>query len=95
MSPNVPGNPAHVNPQKDFSKTTTMGLIILSGLRIDIFLALVPGEKSGSHPFTFYPVLQYYDNDFPDNSVLNCVTKQTCSSVHRPVHLLFYGIAPL
>ena len=95
MSLDLSGDPAHVNPQKVLKKTTTMGLIILRGLRIDIFLALVPGEKSWSHPFTFYPVLQYYDNDFPDNSVLNCVTKQTCSSVHRPVHLLIYGIAPL
>ena len=95
MSLDLPGDPANVNPQMVFSKTDRMGFIIFSGLRIDIFLALVPGEKSWSHPFTFYPVLQYYDNDFPDIAVLDCVTKQTCSSVHRPVHLLFYGIAPL
>lgn len=94
MPRNFPGDPANVNPQMVFSKTASMGFIIFSGLRIDIFLALVPGEKSWSHPFTFYPVLQHYDNDFPDNSVLNCVIKLTYSSVHRPVQLLIYGIAP-
>lgn len=44
---NFPGDPANVNPQKDFSKTETMGLIFLRGLRINIFLSWFPGEILG------------------------------------------------
>jgi hypothetical protein len=48
VSINFPGDPAHVNPQKNYlSKIAGMGFIIFSGLRIDIFLCLAPG---GEHP---------------------------------------------